>query len=400
VKRLLVLGAGFYHVPLLRLLAGEGGFHVIAADRDPQAPGAAVAHAFAPVDIADREGILELCRREAVDGIMAINDFGARSAAHAAAILGLPGLDMDVAERANDKGLMRKTWQAAGLAQPRFAVVTDYQGLSGAVRGGIGLPCVVKPTDCGGSGRGVSVARTLEDLEWSFAFAAPYAANGRIIVEEFLDGVELTVESISIDGDVTILAISDKEKPDLRTRVALSLNYPARLTEAEEAQVRSLASRAVLAVGITMGMAHTEVILTSQGPSLVEIGARGGGGHIFHTCIEAVSGIKAPVAAARLLTAQPTSLPEPGKNGCVYRFFNPPRGILRDIRNVQAARQAPGVLDLGFFKKPGDEVGNLENSLQRAGFVVTRGQTRAEAMAAADNVERLIDFVVERTDTR
>ncbi|HEX8723389.1 MAG TPA: ATP-grasp domain-containing protein [Pyrinomonadaceae bacterium] len=393
MKRILVLGAGLYNARVLVRLR-EAGFHVLAVDRDPEAAGSRVAHEFKAIDLSDAPAVLRWAEERRVDGVMAVNDFGARTASYVAARMGLPGLPPEVAEAANDKGLMRDVWKAAGLPIPSYRVVGSLEGLRAAAAE-VGFPCVLKPTDCGGSGRGISVVRSADDLEWAFDFARPYVKNDRFIVEQFLDGTEMTVETISIGGRVTVLAMSDKVKPELRTRVATSLNYPADLPEATLREVESLVRRAVLAIGIADGMAHTEVIVTGRGPALVEVGARGGGGHIFHTIIEAVSGVDAPAAAARLLTGLPVELPPLRNNGAVYRFFNPPAGILKAARNFEEARRVEGVLDIGLSKRPGDRVGNLENSLQRAGFVVTAGRTRREAVEVADRVESLIEFVVE-----
>jgi len=392
MKTILVLGAGYYLGHTLSLLR-EHGYRVVALDRDPHAPARHIANAFHPVDIIDREKVLTVATKEAVDGIMAVNDFGVRTAAYVSNRLALPGISPKTAETASDKGTMRDCWAAAALDQPQYCVVATQEEAREAVRN-IGLPCVMKPTDCGGSGRGISIIRTHDDVEWAYRFAEPFVNNDRFIVEEFLDGAEMTIEAFSIDGDVHILAISDKEKPAMRTCVALSLNYPAKGSRAQLDAVKRLATEAVQAIGIKDGISHTEVIMTETGPQLVELGARGGGGHVFHTCIESVSGLSGPLLQAAMLTGQAVNIENIEQNGCVYRFFNPEHGILVRVDYQAEAKTLPGVVDFGIFKHPGDEVGVLPNSLHRAGFVVTCGRDRAEAIARADHVEKTIRFVV------
>lgn len=392
MKTIMVLGAGFYLGRTLALLKGHG-FRVVALDRDQDAPARHLADAFYAVDMIDAPGVLSVAERENVDGIMAVNDFGVRTAAYVAEKLSLPGISMDTAEAANDKGLMRDRWAAAGLSQPDYRVIATLHEAQEAVKE-LGLPCVLKPTDCGGSGRGISIIRSEADVEWAYDFAAPFVKNGRFIVEEFLDGTEMTVEAFSVDGKVNILAMSDKEKPEMRTCVALSLNYPAKGSEKDILAVEDLVRGAVLAIGVESGVSRTEVILTKDGPKLVELGARGGGGHVFHTCIEAVSGLCAPRLQAEILTGLPVSIDRIERNGCVYRFFNPEHGILVRVDHREEAASLPGVLDFGIFKQPGDEVGVLPNSLHRAGFVVSAGKDREEAIARADRVEQTLKFVV------
>lgn len=392
MKKILILGAGYYYRPVITRLR-QAGFHVLAVDRDPAAPGAVFAHEFSPINLTDRKAVLAYARQKAIDGIMPVNDFGTRTSAYVCQEMGLIGLSPAAAGAANDKGVMRDVWSRDGLEIPQYAVVSSLEELKTALEE-IGFPAVLKPTDCGGAGRGISVLASDGDIKWAYDFAKPYVENDRFIIEKFIPGIELTVETLSLDGKVHVLAMSDKEKPELRTRVATSLNYPAAISPQMEERVRDLVCQAVLSIGILNGMAHTEVMLADTGPVLIEIGARGGGGHVFHTCIEAVSGICAPVEFANLITGGTVRLPELEKKGCCYRFFNPPHGLLQAVRNVDIARKFPGVLDIGIIKKAGDEVGNLKNSLFRAGYVVTCGRDRKEAMGIADQIESLVEFDV------
>lgn len=390
----LVLGAGSYQAPLLKHLR-EAGFRVVACDRNRDAPGKDFVDHFAPVDIVDRQAVLEFAREAKVDGVLPINEFGSPTAAYVAAALGFVSNPPESATWITDKGHMRDRWRNAGMPQPDYRIGTDIQGIRRAAEE-VGFPCVLKPTNSGGSGRGVSVVRSPNDIEWAYEFARVHALNGRLILEEFLDGVEMTVETITYPGRGTsVLAMSDKEKPDLRTRVALSLNYPANFPDAVLQKVEQLVAAAVEAVSVTAGMAHTEVIVTKDGAKLVETGARGGGGHVFHPIIRAASGIDAPVIAARIATGQTVTRESPRRSGAVYRFFNPPKGILRAVRGLAEARAVEGVLDIGILKRPGDRVGELPNSLHRAGFVVTAGPDRDTAIRRADKASALVHFVVQ-----
>ena len=116
---------------------------------------------------------------------------------------------------------------------------------------------------------------------------------------------------------------------------------------------------------------------------------------MFHTLIEAVSGVNAPVLTGRFLTGMAVEIPSVLRRGGVYRFFNPPCGVLREIRGIESARALPGVLDIAVVKRPGEVVGELPNSLHRVGYVVTTGATRAEAIRVADDAEATVELVVE-----
>jgi biotin carboxylase len=259
----------------------------------------------------------------------------------------------------------------------------------------VGFPVIVKPPDAGGGGRGVSIARDADELEWSLELARPWAHDGRLMVEQMLDGVEVTVETLSWQGQVHVLATSDKTKPELRTRVATDLTYPARLPRSTVTRVCEVARNAVRALGIVNGPAHTELIITGDGPVPVETGARGGGGHIFAAIVREVSGVDFVRETARVLLGHPPDVTISHARGCVYRFLNPPSGILMAVHGLDEARSLPGVLDIGMLKQPGDRVGNLANSLERAGFAVVSGPDAETAHRRADQVESVVRFEIE-----
>lgn len=393
MKRALVLGAGFYYARTLKKIR-EGGFHVIAVDRDSHAPGASEADEFYPIDITDDRGVLELARQARPDCVIPLNEFGMPTHAKVAAALGLPGVSQEQVAAVVDKAVMRRVWAQAGLRQPRF-----YAGetLAQAVKfaDDIGFPCLIKPADSGGSGRGVIILDGPKDLAEGFAFAKPHARNGVVLVEEFIPGVELTVEGLCCRGRHRVLAISDKTKPPLRTRVATSLNYPAYFDNVILAQVKDLVEAAVMAIGLTDCATHTELIVTPDGETfLVEMGARGGGGHILSTIVEAVSGVNMPVSLARILAGQEPQWQPTRSAGACYRFFSPPMGTITAIAGVELAQGLQGVLDVGMFKKPGDQVRELLNSQERTGFVVTTGPDRDSAWRLANLVESLVRIEV------
>lgn len=392
MKKIAVLGAGYYNVNVYKKLK-EGGFYSIAFDANEDAPGAAFADEFVNLNFSDKHLLLEYIKSNPVDAIMPINDWGTVSAAYVSEKLGLKGISEAAAIAATDKGIMRDTWTKNGIPNPKYFVFSSFEELESKIRE-VGFPCVIKPTDSGGSGRGISVLKSVEDIKWAYEFAKPFVRNNRFICESFFEGVELTIETMSIDGVVHVLAMSDKEKPELRTRVATSLNYPAKLDGIQQAMVEETVKKAVKSLGIHTGMAHTEVIINNLDMVMVETGARGGGGHIFHTIIEAVSGINAPVAYAKLLTENFEVPKQILKRGSVYRFFNPSYGILRSVEGLDIVEKMAGVLDVGIIKKPGEVVGDLKNSLERAGYVVTSGIDREESISIANKVELEINFIV------
>jgi biotin carboxylase len=135
--------------------------------------------------------------------------------------------------------------------------------------------------------------------------------------------------------------------------------------------------------------------VTGAGPVLLELGARGGGGHVFSVIAEAVSGVPMVAESARVLVGDEPDLRVRHQRGCVYLLFSPQLGVIRAIRGVDEARALPGVLELGITRRPGDVLGPLADSLQRSGFAVVAGRTRQEAMRRADAVSKTVQFELD-----
>jgi len=393
-KKILILGAGFYYINVLKEIR-KLGYEIYAVDRDINAPGAEYADCFEPIDITDRVKVLEFARRNNIDGIMPINDFGVRTACYVATKLNIPGNTLGTGIAANDKGIMRDIWKSENLNQPLYIIVPATVKAIDLSLYGMNYPVVVKPTDCGGAGRGISVATNKQELQEAIKLAIPFVKNDRIIIEEYIEGTELTVDALCYKGKVHFLSISDKVKAKQKYRVATSLNFPAKLPDEVIATVKSLVEHAILSLGITNGAAHTEVIVDKDNnPKLVELGARGGGGHVFHSIVNENCGVNYPQEFAKILCGDEPDLKRKKNSGVVYRFFNPPEGKIKEIKILSEINKHQSVIDFSITAKPGQIFEGLKNSMYRVGYVVTRGETREDAIRYADLVEENVKFVM------
>jgi biotin carboxylase len=392
---LLVLGLSPFHGGVVEQLLEAGHRVIVAGLKTPPLPANTTWEA---VDVTKREAVLQIARRHRIDGIMPVTDFAMPVCAWISKRLGLAGISEEAALAALDKGRMRDVWQAAGLPNPDYHVVrTRDEARAAAAR--IGFPVVLKPTASGGGGRGVAVVSDNKELDGAFAAAAPFARNRHWIVESFVAGMELTVETVSVAGRVHVLAMSDKVKPDGCAHVSTSLNYPAAVSGAVQAEVAELVSRAVGALGIHTGPAHTEVLIGAQGPVLVEATARPGGGHIFSMIVTVVTGANLVQGCAEVYLGGEPDLTPRRNCGCVYRFFHAPPGVVRKIHGIEEARSLPGVLDMGLNVQVGGSVRPLTNSLERLGFAVVAGADRDQAVRRADEVTRMVRFEIHGLDS-
>jgi formate-dependent phosphoribosylglycinamide formyltransferase (GAR transformylase) len=194
MKKIAVLGAGIYNIQVYKKLQAAG-FYTLAIDGNAEAPAAKYADEFIHLNFNDKVLLLNYIKAHPVDGIMPINDWGTVPAAYVSEQLGLVGIAEKAAIAATDKGIMRDTWCKAGLPNPTYLIFETLEELKKGIHK-IGFPCVLKPTDSRGSGRGISVLQSEVDLEWAYDFAAPFVKNKRFICEGFAQGLELTIETI------------------------------------------------------------------------------------------------------------------------------------------------------------------------------------------------------------
>ena len=180
------------------------------------------------------------------------------------------------------------------------------------------------------------------------------------------------------------LCIGQKIKSLLPYRVDVSVQYPARLTLAQERKVSDMAHHAVSALGLTQGAAHIEFAYTDNGPVLFELGARCGGGHTPQIARH-VSGVNEFVEACRMACGIPPSQFTPTANRAAdYRFLIFPPGEIESIEIPPSVTNHDCVLDVGITVQPGNRIGPLHSTSDRAGFLVATGENLDEAAACAD----------------
>jgi biotin carboxylase len=369
----------------------EAGFRVVTMDRDPRAPGHLLADAYVTAPIDDADAVADAAARVNAAVILAGIEAGVLSAAIASTALGLPGIGVDVAHRCLDKGLMREVWHARGLAQPEFCLAQTSESVHRCIAQ-LGLPLVLKPRRSNGS-KGVSVILDRDDVPAAVADAENHAEGSGFIVERFIDGPLLTADGF-VGGDrVEIAAMGDVETQAVsRFRVNMALNYPSNYPQDVVEKATMLIGRAVLALGLRNSAFHCECIVGSDGPVLVELGARSGGSYIGSIIVPAVSGLIAPVVCARLLLGEQVDITPKTLGGASLTFLSAPAGRLRDVRGLEEARSLPGVVEIGASLALGEQGGAVASDNARHGFVVTVGASRDEAVRRAQDARGAVLF--------
>ncbi len=386
--RLLVLGAGAAQLGLLEAAAARD-LSVIAVDRDPLAPGFAFATERAVISSEDEQAVERLARARSVDGLISPGaDWPVGIAARVAAHLGVPHpIDGATAVLATTKTRQRERFAAAGVLQPQTFSVTDPD---------VPFPCVVKAPDRQGQ-RGLTLVRERSGLAAAVEAATAESRGGGALVEELIDGPELTVNAVSMNGVFTALTVTDRLLADPPAfGVALAHAWPS----AHETEgVIEAARAAVEALGITNGTTYTQLRLGSDGRAyVVEVAARLGGGHDAELC-NAALGVDLNDLAISFALGDPCDDVSQGQRagGACVLFLVAPVGVLRGVAGVEEAGEMDGVEWVRIYRQPGWEFGPLRRGADRAGAILATGADREDALARARRAAETVRFLVDAT---
>jgi biotin carboxylase len=386
-RRLLVLGAGPAQLGL-RAAARERGLFVIALDRDPAAPGFQLADRRAIISTEDEQGIERLADAERVDGVIAPGiDWPVGIAARVAEKMGLPHpISGAVANLAVSKQKQREALANAGVPQPAWHMVSG-------VEDGLPVPSVVKAPDRQGQ-KGLTLVRSEGEFPDAIARAIEESRSGSAIVEALIEGPEVTVNAFSLRGEYHPLTVTDRLTADPPAfGVALAHVWPSE-AGGEAAKV---AESAVNALGIENGPSYTQLRIGRDGPQVIEVAARLGGGHDAELAKLALgvdlNGLALQAALGESIwSAALNAVPQVG--GAVARFLVPPEGVLQAVEGADEARAVEGVQDVRIYREPGHVFGPIRRGADRAGAVLATGDSRDEALERADEAARLIRFKV------
>ncbi len=388
MEKILVLGASILQLPAI-LKAKEAGYYTIVTDMNPKAMGIAYADKFYHVNTIDEVGTAALAERIRPDGIMTLaTDLPMRSLALATSRIGLPGISYDTALKATDKGEMIKVFEAAGVEHPWYFILKGKEDLTAALPK-ITYPCVIKPTDNAGN-RGVCFVGSEEELLSLYGYSHENSHSGDVIIEEFMEGQEVSVEIIVYHGVVHVLAVTDKITQGKPYFVEIGHSEQSQLGEDNIERIKDLATRAVKAIGIDNSPAHVEIMLTKDGPKMVELGARMGGGCITTHLVPLSTGIDMIKSVMDLaMGKEPDVMPKFDK-GSALRHIVGIEGEIVSIEGLDEARAVPGVIEVSMLKGVGDKVGYFKNGADRIGYVIAQGKDAADALRICEDALKLI----------
>lgn len=339
------------------------------------------------------------------DGVLTACDYYLQAAAHIADALNLPGSPPHAVTTASQKHLLRIMLAEAGIPNPDFAIIrTTTEAQAAAQR--LGYPCVIKPVDlC--AGMFVRAVHSVEDLQQAVKDIAQFAVNARqqprqpeILLEAYMLGAEVSVETWTCRGETTVIGITDKSITGAPAFIESGHMFPAFIDPKTAAAVCSLVSRSLQAIGYTHGLAHTEVKLTVDGPRVVEINARPGGNYIAELIRHVTGANPLHVMVQLALGETPTWQPQQtGIQSAAVQFLLPPQaGKVHAMSGAELLVNDPDVVDWQIKPVVGTTLRQARDNNDYLGRVMVVDRSGLNARRKAEHAAQRITFTF--TDTQ
>ncbi len=396
MKKLLVLAAGLLQIPVIKK-AHEMGYYVIAADGNPEAPGLAFADKAIVANIISEEEMLAIALQERIDGVIhpcsevsmcvmgRINDE-----------LHLHGITRDMALRATNKHLMRLAFEDYGAPSPK-SLCTSNENEGWLLFQSIGGKAILKPSRNSGS-RGVAMIE--EDSSKDrfiklFNRAIIESKDRSVMIEQFIEGPEFSVEIIVWHGQVIVLQVTDKVTTEAPYFVELGHNQPSLYPEYIVDKVKDAAIYGVKALGLNDCAAHVEIKMQDNQPYLIEVGARLGGDFISTELTHLSTGIDMVAAAINVsMGIEPDLNVKSAPQGVAIRYFIPKPGVVTYIGNTDVM-SSPCVYNSEIYVGVGDTVNEVKSSLDRSGHIIVTAPTAREAIDFAESLIEKVEIITE-----
>lgn len=381
MRKVLVLGAGIYQVPLVKT-AKRMGLYTIVASIPGAYPGFACADKAYAIDTTDQTAILRLARKEKIDAIVTCGtDVAIRTIGTVCEELGLTGVNSACSRLCTDKAEMKTALERAGVRTAPFCRVTDQrQALEAAEH--LGWPVMLKAPDSSGS-RGISCVKGPKEIKQAFKYAKEHSHGGHILVERYLSGHEIGVDGCICGGKIQIWPHDKLTYFNGFTNVPVGHVIPFDLAPEQRKDLEHQIVGAVHALGIERSFFNVDVMLTTEGANIIEVGAR-----IGATCIpeliSAVSGFDCYEAILRYALGEEPVVPDTVEGAAAAQLICAPReGRFAAVKGLPDSGNIAWMLDV----QPGEVIHPFRVGPDRIGQILV---CASSAQAARRKLKKAI----------
>lgn len=387
-KKLMILGAGQLQIPAIKT-ARAMGLEVITLDKNPKAPGVKYANHAMPVDFMDREASVEIAKRFHIDGVLTISsDLPVPTVGRICDELGLVGITEEIGELCSNKLLMCDAFHKYFVPSPEYVEASNEQ--EAVLKSEkLKFPLMVKTPDSSGS-RGVIKAEEVDEIPAAFQKALKYSRCGKVCIEEFVEGVEFGTQAVVCRGETKLMLPHNDMVSEPPYYVPIGHSFPFSSDGFDTKAIENVARAGIQALGIQDGGVNLDFIYASNGPQIIEIGARLGG-----TCLPELvqlhSGINIIQEVIHIALGEEPDLKIKTKEPVAALLITSDRsGIVENIeisKNVYGIKQ---LLELSFDVEVGEEVNQFTSGPDRIGQIIVTGDCATDAESCAKTIRSLV----------
>lgn len=385
-KAVLVFGVGELQLSIINR-ANAMGLFTVGIDPCEDACAKDACQAFEVVGGQDFEGTLAVAKKYNVSAIVtAATDKPLVMMARIAKELNLPFYSIETAQWSTDKYQMKQRFIEGGVpcAQGRLIHSADEAN-------DLFFPVICKPRDNSGS-RGVKLCRDVNELQECIDEALENSKLDSVLVEEFIEGREFSIESLHYDGKSEVIQFTEKKTTEFPYNVELGHKQPANLTEKERQQIREIISKIACCMHFENCPSHTELKVNERGIFVIETSPRLGGDYITSTLTPLSTGINLEDQLLHMALGEKVDI----FYGRVNRasgvcFFSYPKGKVKAIVPVisEVANQ-PNIHNFELKLKVGDYINKITSSLNRYGQFIVEGKNREEVDELIEKYDKMI----------
>ena len=342
--------------------------------------------AFEVVGGQDYEGTCAVVEKYGIDAIVtAATDKPLVMMARIAEKYGFPFYSVETAQWSTDKFQMKQRFELGDVPHAKGRLVKSVEETADMV-----YPVIVKPRDNSGS-RGVKLCRTKEELEQSMAEALEYSKLDSVLVEEFIEGPEYSIEGLHYDGKSEVIQFTEKKTTAFPYNVELGHIQPANMSDENKQKIREIVSKIGAALHFENCPSHTELKINERGIFVIETSPRLGGDYITSTLTPLSTGVNLEdellkISLGETINPQPKPVQYSG-----VRFFSFEEGsVIKNVPNEEFVKSWPHVVDFSFALKVGNKVNRITSSLNRYGQLILQAGNRDAIEEAFKKYESII----------
>ena len=384
-KAVLIFGVGPLQQSIINR-AKKMGLYTVGIDPCEDATCKDDVDAFEVVGGQDYEGTCAVVEKYGIDAIVtAATDKPLVMMARIAEKYGFPFYSVETAQWSTDKFQMKQRFELGDVPHAKGRLVKSVEETADMV-----YPVIVKPRDNSGS-RGVKLCRTKEELEQSMAEALEYSKLDSVLVEEFIEGQEYSIEGLHYDGKSEVIQFTEKKTTEFPYNVELGHIQPANISEENKQKIREIVAKIGKALKFENCPSHTELKINERGIFVIETSPRLGGDYITSTLTPLSTGVNVEDELLRIALGEKISpIPQRVQYSGVRFFAFEEGNIIKHIPDANSVKTWPHVVDFSFNLKEGDIVNQITSSLNRYGHLTLIAGNRASIEDAFEKYEKAI----------